>query len=194
MCVLLKFYNYNYWHKQEYQHQLDMEAFMEVMDQQENLNQEYVRRHNEQEEWEAQLENLNADVEHNPAAELPTQQSVVGNQTLDELPTQQSVVGNQTLDEKARSDGEGKSADDEKGKQIADVPVEEKASEVITPKKRNNQKWMEMYHTKDGQRIYHKNRGRSERIKNIQMSRAYNFDQFGTGSVPDNAFDVSDSD
>ena len=88
-----------------------MEAFMKVMDQQEKLNQENVQRHNEQEEWEAQLENLNADVEHNPAADLPTQQSVVGNQTLDE------------------------SADDGKGKQITDVPVEEKASAMIPPKK-----------------------------------------------------------
>ena len=65
---------------------------------------------------------------------------------------------------------------------------------MITPKRRNNQKWMEMYYTTDGQRIYHKNRGRSERFKNMQMSMAYNFDQFGTGSNPENAFDVSDSD
>ncbi|PWA41990.1 Leucine-rich repeat-containing protein [Artemisia annua] len=112
--------------EEEYQYQLDMEAFMEVMDQQEKLNQENVQRHNEQEQWEAQLENLNADVEHNPAADLPTQQSVVGNQTLDQ------------------------SADDGKGKQIADVPVEEEASTVIPPKRRNSQKWMEMYYTEDG--------------------------------------------
>ena len=65
---------------------------------------------------------------------------------------------------------------------------------MIPPKIRNNQKWMEMYYTTDGQRIYHKNRGRSERIKNVHMSRAYNFDQFGTRSIPENAFDVSDSD
>lgn len=144
-----------------------MDAFMDLMDQQEKLNQENVQMHIEQEEWEA---HLNADVD-NPvisAADLPTQQSMVGNQTLDEP------------------------ADDGKGKQIAEEVPTEEATASITPRKRKNQKWMEKYYTADGQRIYHKNRGRSERIKNMQMSRPYNFDQFGTGSNPDNAFDVSD--
>ena len=39
-------------------------------------------------------------------------------------------------------------------------------------------------------RIYHKQRGRSERIKNMQ-GKNFKFDSKGTGSTPDKAFDVS---
>ena len=53
-------------------------------------------------------------------------------------------------------------------------------------------KWMEKAYV-GGVRIYHKNRGRSERIKNLQMSKAYQFDQERSGSTPDKAFGVSDS-
>ncbi|GKD51628.1 hypothetical protein Tco_1280604 [Tanacetum coccineum] len=43
----------------------------------------------------------------------------------------------------------------------------------------------------DGVRIYHKNRGRSERIANMKEKKAFEFDKHGTGSIPDKAFDVS---
>ncbi|GJS14709.1 hypothetical protein Tco_0409181 [Tanacetum coccineum] len=42
----------------------------------------------------------------------------------------------------------------------------------------------------DGIRIYHKNRGRSERIANMKSNKPFQFDKFGTGSTPDKAFDV----
>ncbi|GJT15981.1 hypothetical protein Tco_0874687 [Tanacetum coccineum] len=45
----------------------------------------------------------------------------------------------------------------------------------------------------DGIRIYHKNRGRSERIANMKLNKPFQFDKFGTGSTPDKAFDVKES-
>ncbi|PWA73452.1 hypothetical protein CTI12_AA260810 [Artemisia annua] len=42
----------------------------------------------------------------------------------------------------------------------------------------------------DVPRIYHKQRGRSERIRNMQ-GKNFKFDSKGTGSTPDKAFDVS---
>ncbi|GJW97023.1 hypothetical protein Tco_0178831 [Tanacetum coccineum] len=44
----------------------------------------------------------------------------------------------------------------------------------------------------DGVRIYHKNHRRSERIANMKEKKAFEFDNYGTGSTPDKAFDVSD--
>nr|GEU63783.1 hypothetical protein [Tanacetum cinerariifolium] len=44
----------------------------------------------------------------------------------------------------------------------------------------------------DGIRIYHKNRGRSERIANIKEKKAFQFDKHGTCSTPDKVFDVDD--
>nr|GEV26513.1 F-box domain, leucine-rich repeat domain, L domain-like protein [Tanacetum cinerariifolium] len=44
----------------------------------------------------------------------------------------------------------------------------------------------------DGIRIYHKNRGRSERIANMKLNKPFQFDKFGTGSTPDKAFDVKE--
>nr|GEV46858.1 hypothetical protein [Tanacetum cinerariifolium] len=41
-------------------------------------------------------------------------------------------------------------------------------------------------------RIYVKNRGRSERIANTQMSRLFQFDQHGAKSTPNKSFDISD--
>nr|GFA88862.1 reverse transcriptase domain-containing protein [Tanacetum cinerariifolium] len=44
----------------------------------------------------------------------------------------------------------------------------------------------------DGIRIYHKNRGRSERIANMKEKKAFQFDKHGTCSTLDKAFDVDD--
>ncbi|GJX58346.1 hypothetical protein Tco_0289736 [Tanacetum coccineum] len=44
----------------------------------------------------------------------------------------------------------------------------------------------------DGIRIYHKNRGRSERIANMKLKKPFQFDKHGTGSTPEKAFDVDD--
>ncbi|GJV28872.1 hypothetical protein Tco_1385320 [Tanacetum coccineum] len=44
----------------------------------------------------------------------------------------------------------------------------------------------------DGIRIYHKNRGRSERIAHMKLNKPFQFDKFGTGSTPDKAFDVEE--
>ncbi|GJR18036.1 hypothetical protein Tco_0966563 [Tanacetum coccineum] len=44
----------------------------------------------------------------------------------------------------------------------------------------------------NGIRIYHKNRGISERIANMKEKKSFQFDKHGTGSTPDKAFDVDD--
>ncbi|GKE28563.1 hypothetical protein Tco_1443947, partial [Tanacetum coccineum] len=44
----------------------------------------------------------------------------------------------------------------------------------------------------DGIRIYHKNRGRSERIANMKLKKLFQFEKYRTGSTPDKAFDVDD--
>ncbi|GKG10555.1 hypothetical protein Tco_0341955, partial [Tanacetum coccineum] len=43
-----------------------------------------------------------------------------------------------------------------------------------------------------GIKIYHKNRGRSERIANMKLKKPFQFDKYGTGSTPDKAFDVDE--
>ena len=72
--------------------------------------------------------------------------------------------------------------------------MDEGSNVAATPsKKRNRQKWVEQSY-KDGVRIYVKNRGRSERIAKQQMSKPFKFDQFGTGSTAEKAFDISETD
>ncbi|GKA78535.1 calcium/proton exchanger [Tanacetum coccineum] len=41
-------------------------------------------------------------------------------------------------------------------------------------------------------RIYHKNRGRYERIANMKLKKSFQFEIYGTGSTPNKAFDVDD--
>ncbi|GKB35710.1 hypothetical protein Tco_0880652 [Tanacetum coccineum] len=63
-----------------------------------------------------------------------------------------------------------------------------KVRQLIAPKKKRVRPPSHV----DGFRIYHKNRGRSERIANIKLKKAFEFDKHGTGSTPDKAFDVSE--
>ncbi|GKB38858.1 hypothetical protein Tco_0883800 [Tanacetum coccineum] len=44
----------------------------------------------------------------------------------------------------------------------------------------------------DDIRIYHKNHGRSERISNMKSNKPFQFENFGTGSTSDKAFDVEE--
>nr|GEV72021.1 hypothetical protein [Tanacetum cinerariifolium] len=44
----------------------------------------------------------------------------------------------------------------------------------------------------DGIRIYHKNRGRSERIANMKSNKPFQFNKSGTGSTPDKDFHVKE--
>ncbi|GKF12953.1 hypothetical protein Tco_0050879, partial [Tanacetum coccineum] len=44
----------------------------------------------------------------------------------------------------------------------------------------------------DDIRIYHKNRGTSERIANMKLKKPFQFDKHGTCSTPEKAFDVDD--
>ncbi|GJU57555.1 calcium/proton exchanger [Tanacetum coccineum] len=71
----------------------------------------------------------------------------------------------------------------DKGKGVASVAQQDNA-----PKKKRGRPPSHV----DGVRIYHKNRGRSERIAKMKEKKAFEFDKHGTGSTPNKAFDVSD--
>nr|GEU44654.1 chloramphenicol acetyltransferase-like domain-containing protein [Tanacetum cinerariifolium] len=71
----------------------------------------------------------------------------------------------------------------DKGKGVASVVEQDSA-----PKKKRG---MPPSHI-DGVRIYHKNRGRSERIAKMKEKKAFEFDKHGIGSTLDKAFDVSE--
>nr|GEU31580.1 hypothetical protein [Tanacetum cinerariifolium] len=71
----------------------------------------------------------------------------------------------------------------DKGKRVASVAKKDSA-----PKKKRGRPPSHI----DGVRIYHENRGRSERIAKIKEKKAFEFDKHGTGSTPDKAFDVSE--
>ncbi|GJT23361.1 hypothetical protein Tco_0893298 [Tanacetum coccineum] len=64
--------------------------------------------------------------------------------------------------------------------------VESVAKQDSAPKKKRGRPPSQV----DGFKIYHKNRERSERIANMKLKKAFEFDKHGTGSTPDKAFDV----
>ncbi|GKA64825.1 putative reverse transcriptase domain-containing protein [Tanacetum coccineum] len=66
--------------------------------------------------------------------------------------------------------------------------VESVAEQDSAPKKKRGRPPSHV----DGVRIYHKNRRRSERIANMKLKKAFEFDKHGIGSTPDKAFDVSE--
>ncbi|GJR75240.1 hypothetical protein Tco_0087605 [Tanacetum coccineum] len=77
---------------------------------------------------------------------------------------------------------EGKDQAVDKGKAKAIVEDEP------TPKKKRGRPPSSV----DGIRIYHNNRGRSERIANMKSKKPFQFDKFGSGSTLDKAFDVEE--
>ena len=138
------------------------------------INEEVAHRYVEQEEWEARVADLDAN------NDVPTQQQT-SIQNNPSQPTQASSIhGNVQIP----------SSDDaaaDKGKETTYANHTQDAIE--TPKKRRNMhKWMDAAFV-NGVRIYVKNRGRSERI--AKQSKPFQFDDVGSGSTADKAFDVS---
>nr|GEY23158.1 zf-CCHC domain-containing protein/DUF4219 domain-containing protein/UBN2 domain-containing protein [Tanacetum cinerariifolium] len=78
--------------------------------------------------------------------------------------------------------GEGKAPAVDKGKAKASVEDEP------APKRKRGRPPSNV----DGIMIYHKNRGRSKKITNMKLNKPFQFDEFGTGSTLDKAFDVED--
>lgn len=76
-----------------------------------------------------------------------------------------------------------------KGKEPAVIPDAPEDGQKYKGKKRGRKP---VAKTPSYGRIYHKNRGRSERIAN--QYKKFKFDEFGTGSTPDKAFSVDDDD
>ncbi|GKF91976.1 hypothetical protein Tco_0275677, partial [Tanacetum coccineum] len=71
------------------------------------------------------------------------------------------------------------------------APVDEQPETSQDPKKANKRKKKADSEQPLPFRIYHKNRGRSERIAKLQAKK-FKFDANGTRSTPEKAFDVSD--
>lgn len=152
--------------------ELDLQAFREVMEEQAATDEAMAQIYRDQEEQ------ANTDA--------PTQQQTII-QNNPSQPDQESGI--QGFDDAANGDVGDDDEAANRGKEAMGVDDTQAATE--TPKKkRNMQKWMDASFV-NGERIYVKNRGRSERIAKQQMSKPFPFDAVGTGSTPDKAFDVS---
>nr|GFC51268.1 splicing factor [Tanacetum cinerariifolium] len=80
---------------------------------------------------------------------------------------------------------------DEQPETSQDLSTEKAGSSADPKKKANKRKKKADSEQPLPFRIYHKNRGRSERIANLQAKK-FKFDANGTGTTPEKAFDVSD--
>ncbi|GJR02976.1 hypothetical protein Tco_0525960 [Tanacetum coccineum] len=151
--------------QQEYELSLDEEAFRETMEEQDMLEQEYLNRHRQKEEWEARNDYLN----EMHWMEEETHEVVIEESHQDVIEETHEAV--------------------DKGKAVSEVPHDTTEQGKSGSKNRNRQKWQQQAYV-DGVRIYVKNRGRSERIAN----QKHKFDPMGTGSTPEKALSISDSD
>ncbi|GKD51615.1 hypothetical protein Tco_1280591 [Tanacetum coccineum] len=193
----------------EYQLELDEEAFRECIEEQAreqaNIDVEQERldkeRREEQEReekndyfnpanWredsmeEAPFNQAYAEVLIPSIHNQPTQQSGVWvkdttDVTFEDIGEAPAMTTSETTDVAEASVLEESTVDKGKGK-------ESPANEASGTKRKRGRPPSHV----DGIRIYHKNRGRSERIAN--MNKPFQFDKHGTGSTPDKAFDVDD--
>ncbi|GJW50178.1 zinc finger, PMZ-type containing protein [Tanacetum coccineum] len=197
--------------------ELDEEAFRECMEEQareqakNDAEQERLDKERREEiEWEEKNDYFNpanfredsleeAPFNHTYAEVLipsihsqPTQQSGVWVKDTTDVTTEyvDEFPGMETSETTNVAEGIGSAMEEElpapavdKGKGVASVAQQDSA-----PKKKRGRPPSHV----DGVRIYHKNRGRSERIAKMKEKKAFEFDKHGTGSTPDKAFDVSD--
>ncbi|GJX18638.1 peroxidase 31-like protein [Tanacetum coccineum] len=199
--------------EQEYQLELDEQAFRECMEEQAreqakiDAEQEKLdKERREEQEWEEKNDYFNPanwqeeSMEEAPMNQQyhevfipsihsqPTQQSgvwvvdtTVSVADVDEAPEQDKGKAKATVEDGPAPE-QGKSPAVDKGKTKASV------EDGPAPKKKRGRPPSSV----DGIRIYHKNRGRSERIANMKLNKPFQFDKFGTGSTPDKAFDVEE--
>ncbi|GJU71527.1 hypothetical protein Tco_1262932 [Tanacetum coccineum] len=165
--------------EEEYQVERDEEAFRECMQEQareqakidveqERLDKER-REEQEREEMNDYFDPANWREDSMEEAPFNTKYAEVLIPSIHNLPTQQSGVAEESIVDK----GKGK---------------ESPADEASGTKRKRGRPPSHV----DGIRIYHKNRGRSERIANMKLKKPFQFDKHGTGSTPEKAFDVDD--
>ncbi|GJY50552.1 hypothetical protein Tco_0441399 [Tanacetum coccineum] len=166
--------------KREYQEKLDEEAFQEAMELQhinEQMDKERERQNREEREWEERKDYFNAF----------TQESVTNDPSH---PTQSTEVqvgdGQVTASAASNADVAANAQDKNKGKAIQERSNSKSSAKPVRKSKRLRQEEPQPF------RIYVKNRGRSERTAKLQ-GKNFKFDAQGTGSTPDKAFDVSES-
>ncbi|GKA13491.1 zinc finger, PMZ-type containing protein [Tanacetum coccineum] len=172
--------------EQEYQLELDEQAFRESMEEQAreqakiDAEQEKLdKERREEQEYEEKNDYFNpANWPEESMEEAPMNQQYheVFIPSIHSQPTQQSGVW--VVDTTVSDDGPAV----DKGKAKASV------EDGPAPKKKRRRPPSSV----DGIRIHHKNHGRSERIANMKLNKPFQFDKFGTGSTPDKAFDVEE--
>ncbi|GKA89111.1 calcium/proton exchanger [Tanacetum coccineum] len=179
--------------EEEYQLELDEQAFRECMEEQAitlakiDAEQEKMdKERREEQEWEEKNDYFNpANWQEESMEEAPMNQQYheVFIPSIHFQPTQQSgvwvvdttvSVADEAPKQETSDDGpapeQGKSPDVDKGKAKASV------EDGPAPKKKRGRPPSSV----DGFRIYHKNRGRSERISNMKLNKPFQFDKFGT--------------
>ncbi|GKC46354.1 agenet domain-containing protein, partial [Tanacetum coccineum] len=173
--------------------QLDEEAFRECLEEQ---AREQAKNDAEQEREdsleEAPFNHTYAEVLIPSIHSQPTQHSGVWVKDTTNVTTEyvDEFPGMETSETTNMAEGIGSAMKEElpapaadKGKGVASVSQQDNA-----PTKKRGRPPSHV----DGVRIYHKNRGRSERISKMKEKKAFEFDKHGTSSTPDKAFDVSD--
>ncbi|GJW91888.1 hypothetical protein Tco_0169441 [Tanacetum coccineum] len=184
--------------EQEYQLELDEQAFRESMEEQAreqakiDAEQEKLdKERREEQEYEEKNDYFNpANWPEESMKEAPMNQQYheVFIPSIHSQPTQQSGVW--VVDTTVSDDGPA--VDKGKAKaSVEDGPAPQQGISIEdgpAPKKKRGRPPSSV----DGIRIHHKNRGRSERIANMKLNKPFQFDKFGTGSTPDKAFDVEE--
>ncbi|GKD10836.1 hypothetical protein Tco_1190521 [Tanacetum coccineum] len=197
--------------------ELDEEAYRECMEEQvreqakNDAEQEKLdKERREEREWEEKNDYFNpANFREDSLEEAPFNHTYaeVFIPSIHSQPTQQSGVwvkdttdvttenvdefpGMETSETTNVAEGIGSAMEEELSAPAVDKGkgVESVAEQDSAPKKKRGRPPSHV----DGVRIYHKNRGRSERIANMKLKKAFEFDKHGTGSTPDKAFDVSE--
>ncbi|GJR18667.1 hypothetical protein Tco_0967194 [Tanacetum coccineum] len=191
--------------EREYQEKLDEEAFQEAMEQQhmqEQMDKERERQNREEREWEERNdyynpnnwtddESMDVDAYNRKNTSVKfnafTQESVTNDPSHPTQSTEEQVGDGQvTASAASDADVAASAQDKNKGKAIQEGTNSKSAATPRRKSKRLRQEEPEPF------RIYVKNRGRSERIAKLQ-GKNFKFDAQGTGSTPDKAFDVSES-
>ncbi|GKA35892.1 calcium/proton exchanger [Tanacetum coccineum] len=197
--------------EEEYQVERDEEAFRECMQEQareqakidveqERLDKER-REEQEREEMNDYFNPANWREDSMEEAPFNTKYAEVLIPSIHNLPTQQSGVWvKDTTDVTFEDIGEAPAMTTSETTDVAEASMLEES--IVDKGKGKESPADEASGTKrkrgrppshvDGIRIYHKNRGRSERIANMKLKKPFQFDKHGTGSTPEKAFDVDD--
>ncbi|GKC23456.1 hypothetical protein Tco_1025606 [Tanacetum coccineum] len=177
--------------EQEYQLNLDEEAFRETMEEQDRLEEDYLNMHRQEEEWEARNDYLNPmHWMEEDNEETGDEQQVVIQDNHSQATVDKGKVVEAVIEETHEAVHDTtEQAKVNNGKAVDDTTKQGKSGS----NKRNRQKWQQEAYV-DGVRIYVKNRGRSKRIANQKQNKPFKFDKMGIGSTSEKAFAISEFD